>query len=219
MSARNLLYLHGLASGPLSVKAATFVPRLQALGYDVAIPDLNEGDFRGLTTTRAVELARRHLRKMPQPALVMGSSFGGRVACHAAALEPERVHALVLMAPALNFSSVWARILTPVELARWKQSGELLMDHPAHDHPVPLGYRFYEDAAATEAPIALPPALPVLVLHGRRDEVVPLADSEAFVASHPAARLVVMDSDHSMNDVLDHLWEAIERFVSDGGFA
>lgn len=213
MAAPRILYLHGLASSPRSFKADFFVPRLEALGLGVVVPDLNEGDFHGLTTTRAVQLARKHLTEMAGPAIVMGSSFGGRVALRVAALVPDRIAGLVLMAPALSFAAVWARIQTPAELTRWRETGALPMEHPAFAHPVTLGYAFFEDALDTDDAPTLPASVPVLVLHGRRDEVVPLWGSESFAASHPGARLVVLDSDHALNDCTEALWREVAPFV------
>jgi len=40
--------------------------------------------------------------------------------------------------------------------------------------------------------------VPVAILHGRKDELVPLAESEAFVARNPQARLTVLEDDHGL---------------------
>tara|TARA_R110002072_G_scaffold40710_1_gene114953 strand:+ start:976 stop:1485 length:510 start_codon:yes stop_codon:yes gene_type:complete len=49
------------------------------------------------------------------------------------------------------------------------------------------------DAAAT-----LPPGLPVLLVHGRADEVVPVEQSRALAASSPAARLIETEDEHRL---------------------
>ena len=41
-------------------------------------------------------------------------------------------------------------------------------------------------------------AVPVAILHGRADVAVPLAESEAFAARHPGARLRVLEDDHGL---------------------
>ncbi len=209
-----VLYLHGLASSPLSHKALFFQQRLADRGIPMVLPDLNEGDFHGLTTSRAVALATRLGRDLTAPILLFGSSFGGRVAVHTAAALADRVAGLVLMAPALRFASVWRNTQSRESLARWRETGALPVEHPAYEGPVTLGYAFYEDALATDAWPPLPPTLPVLILHGRRDDVVPLADSERFAAHHPGARLVPLDSDHGLTDQTDRLWAEVEPFLA-----
>lgn len=215
-----VLYLHGLASSPQSHKGQFFHQRLEAAGATVEMPDLNEGDFRGLSTGRAVALATRRAAPLPAPLVVFGSSFGGRVALHTAAALADRVTGLVLMAPALRFGSIWERTQSPDTLARWQREGGLPVDHPAYPHPVRLGYGFYRDALRTEVldedgalRLTLPPTLPVLILHGRADEVVPLADSERFVAHHRGATLVPLDSDHGLTDQTERLWDEAVRFL------
>jgi len=208
-----ILYLHGLASSPQSTKALVFGERLRALGYETHCPDLNEDDFPGLTTTRAVRLATGLARGLSPPILIFGSSFGGRVAARVAEALPERVAGLVLMAPAFYFEHVWRQTLDPAARLRWKESGALPVEHPAFDGTVPLGYGFFEDALATDGFPVLPTALPALVFHGHADAVVPFADSVRFSAEHAGARLVALDSDHELNDVHEELWREMEPFV------
>jgi pimeloyl-ACP methyl ester carboxylesterase len=40
--------------------------------------------------------------------------------------------------------------------------------------------------------------VPVAILHGRQDEAVPLAESEAFALRHPQATLILLDDDHGL---------------------
>jgi hypothetical protein len=216
-----VLYLHGLASSPASHKGLFFRERLEAAGATVQMPDLNEGDFTGLTTSRAVALATRLAGQMPAPRVVLGSSFGGRVAIHTAAALHRKVSGLLLMAPALRFRAVWERTQTPAALARWREQGEVPVEHPAYDGEVALGYGFYEDALRTEVldaqstqlRVRLPPNLPVLILHGRGDEVVPLADSERFAALHGGTTLITLDSDHGLIDQTERLWQKAVQWL------
>jgi len=208
-----ILYLHGLASSPLSTKAQVFGQRLKGLGYEILCPDLNEDDFRGLTTTRALNLALGLARDMPSPILVFGSSFGGRVAARVAEALPDRVAGLVLMAPAFFFEHVWLQTLDADARRRWQRSGELLVEHPAYEGVVGLGYGFLEDALATDGLPSLPPHLPTLVFHGEGDAVVPIADSVRFCAAHAGARMVTLESDHELNDRHEEMWLSVAPFV------
>lgn len=208
-----ILYLHGLASSPLSTKAQVFGERLRGLGYEILCPDLNEDDFRGLTTTRAVNLATGLARELSPPILIFGSSFGGRVAARVAEALGDRVAGLVLMAPAFFFEHVWRQTLDPDTLDRWRETGELPVEHPAYEGVVSLGYGFYADALATDGLPTLPPHLPVLVFHGEADAVVPYADSMRFSEAHLGARLVALDSDHELNDRHEEMWREVAPFV------
>jgi uncharacterized protein len=211
--APRILYLHGLASSPLSTKAQVFGERLGGLGYEILCPDLNEDDFRGLTTTRALDLATGLAREMSPPILVFGSSFGGRLAARVAEALPDRVAGLVLMAPAFFFEHVWRDTLDADARRRWSEVGELPVDHPAYEGVVPLAYGFLEDALATDGLPSLPPDLPVLLFHGTGDAVVPIADSEQFCKTHAGARMVTLDSDHELNDRHEEMWSSVAPFV------
>ncbi len=208
-----ILYLHGLASSPLSTKAQVFAQRLRGMGHEILCPDLNEDDFRGLTTSRALKLAEGLAAGLSPPILIFGSSFGGRVAARVAERLPHRVAGLVLMAPAFFLEHVWRQTLDAAARQRWQRTGELYVDHPAYEGQVPLGYDFFTDALATDGYPTLPPAMPALVFHGNSDAVVPPADSARFAEVHPGARLVALDSDHELNDRHDEMWRQVKPFV------
>ncbi len=176
-------------------------------------PDLNEDDLEGLTTTRALRLATGLALEMDPPLLVFGSSFGGRVAARVAEALPDRVAGLVLMAPAFFLQKVWSQALGAEDLERWRQRGALPVDHPALGANVSLGVGLLEDSASTDGFPALPHALPVLLFHGKSDEVVSPEDSRRFARAHPGTRLIALDSDHSLGDCHEQMWEEILPFV------
>ena len=46
---------------------------------------------------------------------------------------------------------------------------------------------------------------PALIIHGTKDEAVPLTHSEHFAALYPSVRLLPVDSGHELTDVLELL--------------
>ena len=111
----HFIYLHGFASSPQSRKAVFFSERLRQLGHTVLVPDLEEGDFQGLTITRQLTAVRRVLATLTGPCSLIGSSMGGYVAALAAQQEP-RIERLVLMAPAMDMRPRWAVRYGPEQL-------------------------------------------------------------------------------------------------------
>ena len=69
-------YLHGFASGPGSRKARAFADHFAALGVDVAVPALDEGDFPHFTLTRALAVVDRTLAGSRSPTVLFASSMG-----------------------------------------------------------------------------------------------------------------------------------------------
>lgn len=59
-----------------------------------------------------------------EPAVLIGQSLGGLLALWAAARHPERVGALVLLAPAIQLRARWLSLVRPIlpALARWRTS-------------------------------------------------------------------------------------------------
>jgi pimeloyl-ACP methyl ester carboxylesterase len=206
------LYLHGFASGPSSRKAAHLARGFAARGGSLRVPDLTPGPggFERSTPLTMLAEARRALGTGPGPHQVIGSSLGGYLATLLAAGDP-RVERLVLLAPAFRLVERWQGRLGAADLDRWRRQG-LAVHHHVTQAERRLGWAFLEAARG------LPPlpavAIPALVIAGTRDETVPLADVEAWVARTPTARLLTVDDGHELAGSLELILEEAWRFLS-----
>ena len=203
-----LLYLHGFASGPTSKKAQFFRQRFADKGLEMAVPDLAAADFENLTISGQLEVVGRVLEG--RPAVLIGSSLGGYVAALYAARHQE-VRGVVLLAPAFDFARRWEQWLDHEQVESWKKSGRLRVYHYEEKREAQVSYRLLEDARAYEGFPSV--GQPALVLHGLRDEVVPVEASESFARANPRVVLVKLDSDHELLDVLEPVWVKVWAFV------
>jgi uncharacterized protein len=203
-----IVYLHGFASSPQSNKSQYFCRRFGELGIRCEIPRLDRGNFRDLTVTGQMEVIDKAVRA--ETVTLMGSSMGGYLAALYASGHAN-VERLVLLAPAFQFSSRWRSRFSEAEFEEWRRTGERGFFHYAYKGERPLGYRFVEDAVQyVDEPDF---AQPALILHGSRDEVVPVEVSEKFADTHKNVQLKVVPSGHELTDVLELLWDETARFL------
>ena len=205
-----IVYLHGFASSPQSSKARFFAQKFRAAGVPFDAPRLDEGDFSKLTIGGQLAVVERAVAR--GPVILMGSSLGGYLAALYAAQHPEQVEKLVLLAPAFYFPSRWKARFSAEELADWKQRGTRTFFHYGDNAERELGYHLIEEAAAYEDEPAF--SQPVLIIHGRNDDVVPAAASEHFAQGRPNAKLLLVDSGHELTDVTDRLWTSTAAFLA-----
>ena len=206
-----LLYLHGFASGPSSHKARFLSGRFAALGVPLDVPDLTPGDdgFERSSPSSMLAVAQARLAASPPPHALIGSSLGGYLSAVAASRDPS-IERLVLLAPAFRLFERWSARLTPDELAGWRERG-LETEHFASGRRRRLGWQFFEDARGWPA---FPEVrVPTLCIAGTRDETVPIADVEAFVARTPTARLVAVDDGHELAASLEQIFEEARAFL------
>jgi len=199
----HFIYLHGFASSPRSTKAAFFRERLARVGQVVSVPDLEEGDFQGLTITRQLGVVRREIARIPGDLALIGSSMGGYLAALAASEEP-RIRRLVLMAPAVDMKARWAARYGADQLARWKAKGAAPTFHHAHGEERLIGYGLYEDLCRYDP--APPVRIPTLVFMGRQDQTVAPAVVERWAAQNASVHLRWLDSGHELVDQLETIW-------------
>lgn len=204
------IYLHGFASSPKSAKAQDISDRFTQIQTKLKIPDLNAGDFSQLTITRQLTQVAAEFNNDSTPVTLIGSSLGGLTAAHLGQ-QNLQVQRLVLLAPAFGFLSHWLPKLGDEEVQRWQQQKYIMVYHYGEERAIPLSYNFVTDATQYQEKLLQRP-IPTLILHGKKDEVIPIEASRDFGRSRPWVELVELDSDHALGNVMEKIWQAIRLF-------
>ncbi|MEN9206645.1 MAG: YqiA/YcfP family alpha/beta fold hydrolase [Gloeomargarita sp. GMQP_bins_120] len=209
MRPQRAVYIHGFGSSPRSGKAQYLQKQLARVGMPMAIPDLNQGDFTHLTLTRQIQRVAETLT--PEPTVLIGSSFGGLTAVFVAERYPQVSH-LVLLAPALRMREYWLQRLTPAQWEQWRTQGTIPVYHYGEGKELPLHYGFWTDLQTYDESRLQRP-VPTLIVHGRQDDVVPLAVSEDYAHTRPWVTLISVDDDHTLHRSLDWIWGQLVAFL------
>jgi pimeloyl-ACP methyl ester carboxylesterase len=178
----------------------------------VEIPDLNLPDFSTLTVTRMLDQTRALMEQSAAPVTLFGSSLGGYVAVNLAALWPDRIDKLVLLAPALDFSDQGLSAPGGASLDDWRRDGQLTVFHFGYGRRMPIHYTLYEDARRYNAMDARVD-MPILIFQGRRDTAVSPATVERWASRRPNVELHMLDDDHQLSNSLNYIWANVERFL------
>ncbi|MBI3131328.1 MAG: alpha/beta fold hydrolase [Acidobacteria bacterium] len=189
-----LVYLHGFSSAPGGNKGTFTRKWAENRGIPFHAPDLNLPTFETLTVTAQVEAVEALLRGLPDPPVLVGSSLGGFVAT-AVAHRGAPLKSLILLAPAVHFAQ--RRLASPTWAPYWAH-GELEVFHYGTNAQRRLGPSLREDLPAWMDDDAWRIPVPTVILHGRADELVPLAVSEDYVARNPHAVLHVLEDGHEL---------------------
>jgi pimeloyl-ACP methyl ester carboxylesterase len=197
----HVVYLHGFGSSPQSAKAAMLRAGLGDQALSFSVPQLDGGDFTGLTMDLYRERATAAVAAVPDDGtalLVVGSSLGGYTAALLAAEgRLSRASALLLIAPAFGFTDRWRELLGEDGMAEWRGSGERLFFHHGADCELPLGCGFLESCERLPA-IPAADLRPLTVVQGRRDETVDWRGSLAYAQQAPQVDLHLVDDDHAL---------------------
>jgi predicted esterase YcpF (UPF0227 family) len=206
------LYLHGFASSPGSTKARAFVKWGAARGtairaLDLRVPSLAELRFSAMKTVvrEAIDAAGGPRART----VLIGSSLGGLTAARVAEEDP-RVAAVFLMAPAFHLAERWRARLGDDAWTRWQAEGSLAIDDYATKQEARVGWGFVEELARLEGGALPDVRVPTCVVHGVRDEVVPVEGSRRWAEGKRHVKLVELDDGHELT-------ASIERILLEAG--
>jgi len=211
-------YLHGFASGPLSKKGQRLRAAFAERGLELLLPDLNAPSFRQLSPTAM--LARLDALDAEHGDAegwgLVGSSLGGWLAARWAELRPDRVRRLLLLCPAFDLARRWPDLLPPGSMERWARDGVLVLPDGSGT-PQPVHYGFYEESL--EQPPFPSVRCETRIVHGTRDERVPVEGSRAYARGRPHVELTEVDDVHDLLGSQDLVVELALDWLGAGGAA
>jgi pimeloyl-ACP methyl ester carboxylesterase len=211
MNESSILLLHGFASSGNSSKARYLREKFDLLDWaNFNAVDFNPTpiDFEYMTITGMINRLRQTIlhRKLSEVSLI-GSSMGALVSLHYA-YRFGAVNRLLLLAPALAYGD----LVTGPQLRQWREQGSIKMTHYALGNEIPLRYEFQIDGQQYTHHLS-PPA-PILIIHGRHDDVVPISGSRDYADRYPnLVRLIEVESDHRLSDQLEFIWTQVKSFL------
>lgn len=209
------LYLHGFASGPGSAKGVATAAHYASRGVAVERLDLRVPSFEHLRVSAMIERVREVIGGPSERVVLFGSSLGGLTAARVAA-EDARVCALVLLAPAFRLFGRWRERLGEEGWRAWEETGWLEVDDHALKGRSRVDFGFARDAEALDARDGGAPdvRVPVLIVHGVRDDTVDVQVSRDFAAGKRHVRLVEVDDGHDLIASLPHILDEADRHLA-----
>jgi pimeloyl-ACP methyl ester carboxylesterase len=223
-----LVWLGGFRSDMAGTKAEALADWARAAGrgylrFDYLGHGESSGDFgeKG-TITRWREDALAVLDELVDgPAVLVGSSMGGWIACLAAMARPQRVQAMVLIAPAPDFTEALMKPgIPPDGHAALAEKGVWLRPSPYGD-AYPITRNLLEDGARWSilGSEPVPIEVPVRILQGAEDPDVPWRHALALALALKGADVVfslIKDGDHRLSRPQDiaRLLRVVEELVA-----
>ncbi len=212
-----VILCHGMESGKESEKLIALCKRLSekgilALRFDFACAGEPEGKFEEITYSGEVEDLRAAynsmLRYQPKKIGILGSSMGGTVAILFGAQE-KNVAALVTIAAPSHPEKITERLLTPEEARQWRKLGFVAYQGQR------LNVSLLDDVEKIDVPKAARKiSCPVLVIHGDRDDTVPVEEAHELYAAlgGPKKLVILQGADHRLSDP-SHLQRALAESI------
>ena len=203
-----VIWVGGWRSDMGGTKAAALAETAEANGwaylrYDHFAHGESSGDWRQATIGRWREDLIAVMDQIEGPIVLVGSSMGGWVACLASLARPDRLAALVLIAPAADFAHrlMWPSLVPEVQKEILTTGLHTVTDD--FDGPYDLTRTFFDEArqwSLLNARIDI--VCPVRILQGAEDEPVPWQHALELaekIAGPDVVFSLIKDGDHRLS--------------------
>jgi pimeloyl-ACP methyl ester carboxylesterase len=145
------------------------------------------------------------------PVVLIGSSLGALTAARVAERD-DRVRACVLLAPAFQLVERWKQQLG-ADWDVWRAKGTRDVADYTTGGMSTVDFGFVEDVERID--VGYPDVrVPVLIMHGVNDDVVPVERARTFAANRPNVRLIELADGHELIASLPTLLAESERFLA-----
>lgn len=205
-----VVWLGGFMSDMAGTKAQALADRALATGraflrFDYLGHGESSGAFRDGTISRWREDALEAIRELTDgPLILVGSSMGGWISCLVAAVIPERLYAMVLIAPAADFTEALMKPGFPPEaFVALERDGEWIRPSLYDEGGYPITRALLEDGARWSIlPGPVPIEVPVRILQGREDPDVPWLHALELanaIKGRDVVFTLIKDGDHRLS--------------------
>jgi pimeloyl-ACP methyl ester carboxylesterase len=225
-----VVWLGGFASDMTGTKAQALAEWARAAGRDFLRFDYfghgaSDGDFRDGTISRWRADALAVLDELTKgPVVLVGSSMGGWISCLVALSRSERVAAMVLVAPAADFTEKLMQPgLPPEALDALARDGEWTRPSDYEGGGYPITQALLEDGARWSILDAMIPiTCPVRILQGGADPDVPWRhglDLALAIEGEDVIFTLIRDGDHRLSrpQDLERLVAVVEGLACENG--
>jgi len=220
-----VVWLGGFRSDMAGTKAQALADWAKVRGrafvrFDYFAHGESSGDFAHGTITRWREDALAVLAELVAgEAVLVGSSMGGWMACLTAMAAPERIRAMVLVAPAPDFTEKLMAPGIPPEGRADLEANGVWYRPSLYGEPYPITRSLLEDGARWSIlPGPIPIEVPVRILQGGEDPDVPwrhALELAQALKSDDVVFTLVKDGDHRLSRPQDiaRLIAAVEELL------
>lgn len=179
----------------------------------------SEGKFEEITTSEAADDVQNAINFLKESGYkkigLVGSSFGG-MASIIAASKTDDVYVLALKSPVSDYIGMSLARHNEQEIKNWEEKGFIDITG-VDDEKRKLNYSFYKDAERINGyDAAKKIKIPTLIVHGDKDETVPIEQSKRTASLIENCRLEIIeggDHKYSREEHFEKLLDLISKFI------
>lgn len=200
-----IIFIHGFTSNKNTTNFVKLVKilsqhKIPSFRFDLFGHGESGGKIEEITVSEAVDDVLSAIKSAKKLGFnnigLVGSSFGGLASIVASSLFKE-VKFLVLKSPVVNLLEKEILTKSEKEINDWKQKG-FRYYYTSEGRKLKINFSFFEDAGRYDGyQIAKKINIPILIVHGDKDQTVPVSQSIKFSKITPNSQLVLIkNADH-----------------------